>query len=517
MLLALAATALYLPLPTAWLRSGTVHVAPDGFDGFPGSSRRLAVRTLQRAVDLAEPGETVLIWPGTYHESVHVRRGGRPGRPLVLRAALPGKAVISGATATPVARRWRWHALGSRRWVTATGWRVDGLRVDGVPAYRATGRRKFEEVCRRPGAWPAFFATDRRLDLCLPSGGLPRAERFAVQRPGPLRTRSGGHQVASLWLEAPWLEVRDLVFDHPVFAAIQLWDTDHVRIQGNVFRGADVAVNDSPALRTATAITISRNLADAWPLGRWSRSGWLSWKEVYHYSNSSLVWLAGADLRVEHNLIGEAGDGIKLVPQGGHNTAAANVIGTVVDDAFEIDGRAVRLTLAQNLVADSFVMLSFSPMPEGPVRVSDNVFLGRPDPLDGGSSVLLKLLVDPVDGVTLDHNLFVGGGLGWNPLTVRLRNVRIVDNTLASVRGARDLAARDRILGTGNRMVTLLPASWPPAVAGPAALVPLLGPVRPLAIPRPGPTWLRPGLDPAFDRLQPLLRSGWIAPPSPQP
>jgi hypothetical protein len=511
--LAVAATALYLPLPTAWLRSGTVHVAPDGFDGFPGSTRQLAVRTIQRAVDLAAPGETVLIWPGTYPESVHVRRGGGPGRPLVLRAAVPGKAVISGATSSPVARSWRWRSIGPRRWVTATGWRVDGLRVDGVPAYRATTRVKLEEACRRPGAWPAFFATDRRLDLCLPAGGAPRAERFAVQRPGPKRTNSGGHQVASLWLEAPWLEVHDLVFDHPVFAAIQLWDTAHVRIQGNVFRGADVAVNDRPGLRTAAAITISHNLADAWPLGQWRRSGWLSWWEAYPYSNSSLVWLAGADLRVAHNLIGEAGDGIKIVPRAGRNFAEANVIGMVVDDAFEIDDRAVRLTLARNLVADSYVMLSFSPMPGGSVRVSDNVFLGRPDRFDTSSSVLLKLLVDPVDGVELDHNLFVGGGLGWNPPTVRLRNVRLVDNTLASVGGARELAARDRILGPGNRMVTLLPGGWPPAAAGPVALAPLLGPVRPLAMPRPGPAWLRPGMDPAFDRLQPLLRSGWIVPP----
>lgn len=515
--LTVGATALYLPLPTRWMRSGTVHVAPDGFDGFPGSTRRLAVRSLQRAVDLAESGETVLIWPGTYHESVRVRRGGRPGRPLVLRAAEPGKAVISGATATPVARSWRWRSLGGRRWVTATGWRVDGLRVDGVPAYRATRRGKLEEVCRRPGAWPAFFATDRRLDLCLPSGGPPRAERFTVQRPGALRTRSGGHQVASLWLEAPWVEVRDLVFEHPVFAAIQLWDTAHVRLEGNVFRGADVAINDRPTLRVASDIAIRHNLADAWPLARWRSSGWLSWKEIYHYSNSSLVWLRGEDLRVEHNLIGEAGDGIKLVPQGGGNTAAANVIGAAVDDAFEVDDRARGLSLARNLVADAFVMLSFSPMSEGSVRVSDNVFLSLPDPLDTSSSVLLKLLVDSVDEVQLDHNLFVGGGLGWNPPTVRLRHLRLVDNTLASVRGARDLAARDRILGPGNRLVRLLPGGWPPAAAGPAALEPLLGPVRPLAIPRPGPTWLQPGMDPAFDRLQPLLRSGWIVPAPPAP
>ena len=60
----------------------------------------------------------------------------------------------------------------------------------------------------------------------------------------PQRRRSGGHQVASLWIEAPWVEVRDLRFDFAVMAAIQLWHTHNVRLEGNSFEGADVAVND---------------------------------------------------------------------------------------------------------------------------------------------------------------------------------------------------------------------------------------------------------------------------------
>ena len=89
-LLALSATVNYLQPPSGWLRRGVVHVAPDGSDGFLGQSRRFAVRTIQRAAWIAEPGETILIWPGIYRESVRLKRGGLPGRPLVLRAAEPG-------------------------------------------------------------------------------------------------------------------------------------------------------------------------------------------------------------------------------------------------------------------------------------------------------------------------------------------------------------------------------------------------------------------------------------------
>lgn len=234
-----------LPLPSGWMRQGTIHVAPDGFDAFPGHSRRFALRTIQAALDRVEPGETILIWPGVYRESIHLRRGGLPGRPIVLRSAVPGRALITAAADPGAERAWRWTALGSHLHATAIRWRVQALRVDGVAAYRAGSLDLLRDVCRRPGAWPAFHSSPDRLSLCLPDGRSPEAVRFTLNRPMPQRTNAGGHQVASLWLEAPYVEVRDLTFDFPVTAAIQLWNTHHVRIVGNVFNGADVAINQS--------------------------------------------------------------------------------------------------------------------------------------------------------------------------------------------------------------------------------------------------------------------------------
>ncbi|MFM7642050.1 MAG: hypothetical protein ACKO45_10945, partial [Cyanobium sp.] len=108
----LAATALliavlhYLQLPSAWLRRGVVHVAPDGFDGYVGQSRRFAVRTIQRAAQIAEPGETILIWPGIYRESVRLRRGGLQGRPPVFFAPIPRQAVIHGGAPPRATASW---------------------------------------------------------------------------------------------------------------------------------------------------------------------------------------------------------------------------------------------------------------------------------------------------------------------------------------------------------------------------------------------------------------------------
>jgi hypothetical protein len=167
--MAFVVSVLYLRPPTAWLRQGVVHVAPDGFDGRLGQSRRYALRSIQRAADLAGPGETILVWPGVYPEEIHLRRGGRPGQPVVLRAASPGRAVITGEVG----------------------------------------------------------------------------------------------QGASLWIEAPWVEVHDLRFDFGQKAAIQLWDTHHVLLQGNRFEGAAGAIQASPHLRAPSQVRERHNVSHA--------------------------------------------------------------------------------------------------------------------------------------------------------------------------------------------------------------------------------------------------------------
>jgi len=84
---------------------------------------------------MATAGETVLIWPGVYRETIRLRRAGSPGRPLILKAAVPGTALISGTAEPALTRSWRWIPLGRRTFGTRVPWRVDGLRVDGVMAF----------------------------------------------------------------------------------------------------------------------------------------------------------------------------------------------------------------------------------------------------------------------------------------------------------------------------------------------------------------------------------------------
>jgi hypothetical protein len=511
--LAVSVSVLYLRPPTDGLRHGVVHVAPDGFDGWLGQSRRHALRTIQRAADLAGPGETILVWPGVYAEEIHLRRGGRPGQPLVLRSALPGRAVITGAAGAEVPAAWQWHSLGGGLYATAVAWRVDGLRVDGVAAYRSRSKQHLRQICARPGAWPAFSSTPSRLVLCLPRGGPPRAERLQVHRAMPQRRRSGGHQVASLWIEAPWVEVRDLRFDFAVMAAIQLWHTHHVRLEGNSFEGADVAINDSPSVVLPNQVVVSRNFSSCYPLAEWRRRGWLSWREVYYYSNCSLTWLHGADLKVVGNLVNQAGDGIKISPGGGNNIVRGNLITETTDDAFEFDGPARQLKVQGNGVLDPLVVLGVSPVAEGPLLVENNVFVAFPQLEAVGDGALLKLMGGPSRDVTVRNNTYLGERIGWQDDS-RLTRVRVRANRLATVKGVEGIDQGNMLVGPDNQQLTVTRPQWAAASRDPGSLPALasMG-VRPLRLGPVGPPWWQAEVEAAGRSLPALLRSPWIKAP----
>ena len=53
--------------------------------------------TISRAADRAGPGDTVLVRPGIYRESVHLKHSGTPDAPIRFVAEKPGTAVITGA------------------------------------------------------------------------------------------------------------------------------------------------------------------------------------------------------------------------------------------------------------------------------------------------------------------------------------------------------------------------------------------------------------------------------------
>jgi hypothetical protein len=83
----------------AWLpmQSAELHVAQHGDDGHPGT-RKQPLRTIQRAAELAQPGDVITVHEGTYRERVNPLRGGTSDRQrIVYRAARGAQVEIKGS------------------------------------------------------------------------------------------------------------------------------------------------------------------------------------------------------------------------------------------------------------------------------------------------------------------------------------------------------------------------------------------------------------------------------------
>ncbi|WP_217428889.1 right-handed parallel beta-helix repeat-containing protein, partial [Micromonospora maritima] len=118
-----------------------LYVSTRGDDRADGRSRATALRTLQRAADLTEPGDTVLVGGGEYRA--------------------PGRANVLGVTRSGTARRWITYAAypGERPVVRATGWQGISVRAAYVTV------AGFTVIGSRATLTPAQIAKAKRNDI----------------------------------------------------------------------------------------------------------------------------------------------------------------------------------------------------------------------------------------------------------------------------------------------------------------------------------------------------------------
>ena len=78
--------------PLAAARAADFHVAPAGDDSNPGT-RSAPLRTIQRAANLAQPGDVVTVHEGLYRERISPPRGGTADDARIVYQAAPGEKV----------------------------------------------------------------------------------------------------------------------------------------------------------------------------------------------------------------------------------------------------------------------------------------------------------------------------------------------------------------------------------------------------------------------------------------
>ncbi|MCZ7648212.1 MAG: right-handed parallel beta-helix repeat-containing protein [Planctomycetota bacterium] len=122
-----AITILLLALAGLPARATEYAVAPGGLDGNSGLPDS-PWRTLQKAADTLNAGDTVVVADGSYDGFV-ARNSGSSGSPIVFRAANPGGALIDAPSGDAVGEELDHHvAIRGKSYIV-----VDGFEVAGAP------------------------------------------------------------------------------------------------------------------------------------------------------------------------------------------------------------------------------------------------------------------------------------------------------------------------------------------------------------------------------------------------
>jgi len=125
----------FLVLSTACCAGATYHVSPRGNDADPGTTER-PFQTIQKGADLLKAGDTLVVGPGVYHESVKIgERIGTKEEPIVIRAAVPRASFLVGSVTLA-----DWHkAPGTRATYRAA------LRTPTTLVYERDTNREYVE------------------------------------------------------------------------------------------------------------------------------------------------------------------------------------------------------------------------------------------------------------------------------------------------------------------------------------------------------------------------------------
>ena len=413
-------------LPLFCCGAATLHVDVAARPGGDGSSTR-PYRTIQQAADRVLPGDTVIIAPGVYFETVRLRRFGRENAPITFRADKIRKNRVIVTGADPEVRR------GQRKWQLydrATGTYV--LDYDHSPArilYSGTdlfGYRslesllKFEAKPGVPGPKHGFFQRDGKLFVRLRADGKygpadPNRHIMALSPPtAPYGDEenpdSRAYNFALLGRAGEELHVviDGLTFETPGRTAIYV-SGNRVTVRNSLFLGCQAGgvigrVVNSPApnlKRASNEITVEFCEWHAFPLFddvkeliQEVKSGkvkvppkdrlfhwWVHKSRANGVANSyetGIVRQVGRNWTIRNCYIHDCFDGLANLNYGENTIFENNLFERCVDNAIETENHARNCHIRRNRFVDVYQSISVQPLDgppwPGPVYVYQNLF-----------------------------------------------------------------------------------------------------------------------------------------------
>lgn len=476
---------------------------------FPASGIELTpTDDIQKALDAAAPGDTVVLRDGVYYQSLVITRGGTPGKPVTLKAANGGRAILSGAVPpdqiklkftrveeepdiykAPVPHRVWWVIVEGRNLVNY-----------GYYSYLKT----FEFPDQSNGA----------LKPCVPEGFAWRNGHLYIRLEKKVDPNTvvmeinravSGHTSAEpeFAKETKWAP--DTGFDVPGaghffsrFVGNIMVKADHVAIEGLrlhlgvgaavIVHGSDVTVRDchisgahigicqpdevklaprgsprpiTPRSRTGRGLTVEYCEYSAPPGFEACRRGF--WGGLYATNISGIFMNYGGPRSiVRHNWIYDSSQD-HLQPRGNGTTStedaseiAYNLIQNSGDDSIEFDSASpMNLRVHHNVILDGLCLLSLCPVMGGGLTIDHNIFYNSPES-GSANGCWLKLGTPwgsalPTIGIRIVHNTVVQtrDTLQWMGKDHRYEN-NLLENNILYIAKSQDWGIPDFPLSRHN-------------------------------------------------------------------
>jgi hypothetical protein len=450
---------------------------------------------IQKALDAAAPGDTIVLKDGVYYQTVVIAKGGTAGKPVTLKAANGGQATLSGAVPADqpkpkfelvegdlykaaVAHRVWWVMCGPRNLVNYG--KLELLKKFQFPD-QSSGALK---PCVPEGfAWQdgmLYIRLEKKadpntapLEICRLTGGHTSAEPefkelgwapdtgFDVPGLGRLFSRTLG----LITVKADHAVIEGLRLHLGVGAAVIVHGNE-VTVRDCYLSGAHMGICQpdevklpprgegprliTPYVRTGRGLTVEYCEYSAPPGYESCRRGF--WGGLYA-ANISGVFMnyGGSRSIVRHNWIYDSSQD-HLQPRGNNTSApedaseiAYNLIQNNGDDAIEFDSAApMNLRVHHNVILDGFCLMSLCPVMGGGLTIDHNLFYNSPE-----------------NGLRKCPWLKLGTPWGKGLPT---RDVRLIHNTVVQPHGALEWFLKDQryetMLLENNIIYVGQPQNW---------------------------------------------------------
>jgi parallel beta-helix repeat protein len=383
----------------------TLYVAPGGADSHDGTSPAQAVKTIQRAANLAHPGDLVTIAAGIYRESVDVPTAGSASQPIVFRGA--GGAILDGADAA-IAAGVTWTNAGQGVWSRATGFATALVISDQGRLFPYTSLTALRALTS--GAPGGFYFDGTTLSVKFSDGSTAAQRHIDVSRLGAGFVVDG---IGNIRIED--LEIRHYGSDEYGKGIYLRYASDSI-VSGNTIHE-----------NASTGVWVKggdRNLIEHNDIGDSSIFDW-PWEATHDSTaqNSAVYFTndVGRGNVIRRNTIHDTYDGLHpcgdSAPASGYSNETdvyENTIQRHNDDAIEAEGYCANVRIWSNRIADSLMAFALAPAGTGPVWIVRNTTwnLGNTHSalIDGYVSSGIKINSDyptPVGPLLLYHNSFV--------------------------------------------------------------------------------------------------------------